>query len=314
MTETTAILPERVLVVVGPTAVGKTDLAAELARRLDAEVVGVDSRQVYRHMDVGTAKPDRLLLGEIRHHMVDVVAPDEHFDVARWREGVTAALAGIQRRGKRAILCGGTGLYLRSIFRGLFSGPGADIELRKTLVERERAEAGWLRARLLERDPNSAARIHANDQVRTIRALEVLELTGRRLSEWHRSDRGTAAPFGTGVVQVSCDREALYRRIERRSQGMVAAGLVDELRGLYADGYAPGLKAFSAIGYREAAQCIEGSLDSADLVGAVSRATKRYAKRQSTWLRHQLPAGPRTEVAPGGHEEALTWSGRYFDA
>ena len=106
MTETTAILPERVLVVVGPTAAGKTDLAAELARRLDAEVVGADSRQVYRHMDVGTAKPDRLLLGEIRHHMVDVVAPDEHFDVARWREGVTAALAGIQRRGKRAILCG----------------------------------------------------------------------------------------------------------------------------------------------------------------------------------------------------------------
>ena len=312
MSEPPAILPGRVLVVAGPTAAGKTELAAELGRRLDAEIIGADSRQVYRHMDVGTAKPGHRLLGEIRHHMIDVVDPDEHFDVARWREGVTAALAAIRRRGKRAIVCGGTGLYLRAIFKGLFRGPGADAELRRAFTEREREQPGWLRARLLERDPESASRIHPNDMVRSVRALEVVELTGRPLSDWHRRDRATAGPSDPAVLRVDADRDVLYRRIEQRAAAMVAGGLTEELRGLYDRGYPPGLAAFSAIGYREAGQCISGTLAADQLPAAITRATKRYAKRQWTWLRHQLPDGRSLVVEATGLGPALAWAKRFF--
>jgi len=294
-------LPAGVIVISGPTAAGKTDLAAALARALDAEIVGADSRQVYRHMDAGTAKPSADLRAEIPHHLVDIVEPDAVFDVARWRALALEALRDIEARGRRAIVCGGTGLYVRSLTRGLFRGPAGDARLRARLENEEALAAGALHARLAAVDPESAERIHPNDKVRTIRALEVLELTGRPISAWHREHALAERPFATLVFGIAIDREELARRIEARSRAIVAAGIVQELAQLRLR-FPPDLPAFDAIGYREAAACLEGVLPVEDLAPAIARSTRAYAKRQLVWDRGQstaIPVGaadPRTAI------------------
>ncbi|RMF23192.1 MAG: tRNA (adenosine(37)-N6)-dimethylallyltransferase MiaA [Deltaproteobacteria bacterium] len=285
-------LPERVLFVVGPTAIGKTELAAHLARRFDGEVVGADSRQVYRYMDVGTAKPPAALRAEIRHHLIDVVDPDEPFDVARWRAAALDALAEIEARSKTAIVCGGTGLYLRSLLRGLFSGPAADEELRRRFADEERKRPGTLRDRLRRVDPASAERIHPNDMVRTVRALEVYELTGRPLSHWHAEHGLRERPFQALLIEPTVAREVLHRRIAERSRAMVRAGLLEEVRQLARRGYGRELPAFAAIGYREAWQCLAGELRVEDLAERITVATRRYARRQLVWLRGQMDTVP----------------------
>ncbi len=281
-------LPRRVLFVVGPTAIGKTELAARLARRFGCEVVGADSRQVYRYMDIGTAKPSADLRAEIPHHLVDVVDPDEPFDVARWRAAAVGALADIEARGKKAIVCGGTGLYLRSLLRGLFAGPAADEGLRRRLIEQERETPGVLRRRLSRVDPCSARRIHPNDLVRTVRALEVHELTGRPLSAWHAEHGLRDRPFDALVVEPTLPRDVLHERIARRSLAMVRSGLLDEVRALADRGYTRELPAFAAIGYREAWQCLAGELPVEELAERITVATRRYARRQLVWLRGQM--------------------------
>jgi tRNA dimethylallyltransferase len=285
-------LPERVVFVTGPTASGKTELAVALAQTVGAEIVGADSRQVYRRMDAGTAKPTAAQRVLAAHHMIDVVDPDESFDVACWRAGALRALADIHARGRAAIVCGGTGLYLRSLARGLFDGPEADVELRARLEAQEAAEPGCLHRRLVAADPDAGARIHENDRVRIVRALEVLELTGRPISSWQRRHALAERPFETLTLELSVEREELDRRIERRARAIVEAGLLEELAALRRAGYAPDLKAFDAIGYREAGQCLDGRLDAAELVDAIALSTRRYAKRQRVWNRGQMVATP----------------------
>jgi tRNA dimethylallyltransferase len=298
------------LVITGPTAAGKTDLAAALARALDAEIVGADSRQVYRFMDAGTAKPSRELRAEIPHHLVDVVDPDEPFDVARWRSLALQALRDIARAGRRAIVCGGTGLYVRSLTRGLFVGPAADAGLRAELEAEEASAPGALHVRLQRVDPAAAARIHANDKIRILRALEVHALTGRPISEWHREHALAERPFEVLQLRVDVARDELARRIEERSRAIVAAGIVEELAGLRTR-YAPDLTAFDAIGYREAAACIEGRLAAAELADAIARATRAYAKRQVVWDRGQAET---VAVAAADARGALERVRRFFDA
>lgn len=280
-------LPAKVLIVAGPTASGKSELAAALAARLDGEIVGADSRQVYRYLDVGTAKPEPHLRVRAPHHLIDVVEPDEDYDVARYRRDAFAALAAIESRDRRAIVCGGTGLYLRSLSRGLFAGPPADPELRSRLLAEEGSAPGTLHARLRRVDAVSGARIHANDLVRTVRALEVFETSGRPLSSWLAEHGLSERPFETLILESSIDTGELRRRIDARSRRMVAEGLVDELEGLYAQGYDPSLRAFDTIGYREAAMVLAGTLARGALAESISRATAQYAKRQRTWLRGQ---------------------------
>lgn len=292
----TSGLPDAVLVIAGPTASGKTDLAAAVARRFDAEVVSADSRQIYRHMDVGTAKPEPSLLSEIRHHMVDVAEPDEPFDTAAWCDGARDALIDIEARGRRAVVCGGTGLYIRSLLRGLFDGPRADPQLRSELERVERQQPGELVRRLVKVDPAAAARIHPNDKVRLVRALEVYELTGRTLTDWHSEHALAQRPFREITVAPDWARDTLYERIDRRSAAIVEAGLLEELAALRERGFAADLRAFDAIGYREAGLCLDGRLERPELIPSVARATRRYAKRQLVWLRGQgpcrmLPAG-----------------------
>jgi tRNA dimethylallyltransferase len=292
MVDAASSLPDRVVFVTGPTAAGKTELAIALAEACDAEIVGADSRQVYRRMDAGTAKPSHAQRQRAVHHMIDIVDPDDGFDVATWREGALQALGDIRARGHNAIVCGGTGLYLRSLAHGLFDGPEADVGLRARLEQQEVSEPGSLYRRLIAVDPTAAERIHANDIVRCVRALEVLELTGEPISAWQRRHRLAERPFETLTLEVTLDGVELAARIERRAGEIVEAGLLDELAGLRAEGYPAGLKAFDAIGYREAGQCLDGRLAAADLVDAISRATRRYAKRQRVWNRGQMTATP----------------------
>ena len=279
--------PARIVVVCGPTASGKTDLALALAQRLDGEIVGADSRQVYRHMDVGTAKPSAEVRSLVRHHVVDVVDPDEPFDVADWRALALDALAEIGARGRAAIVCGGTGLYLRSLLHGLFAGPPADESLRASLEAEEERAPGTLHARLAVVDPASAARIHRNDTLRVVRALEVYEISGEPLSAWHQRHRLAERPFAALVLEVVRRADDLRMRIDARAVAMVEAGILAEVRLLGAR-YDLEAKAFSAIGYREARDCLRGRLSERDLAGAISRATRAYAKRQRVWLRGQM--------------------------
>jgi tRNA dimethylallyltransferase len=307
---TTARLPARVLVITGATAAGKTELAAQLARALGAEIVGADSRQVYRGMDAGTAKPPAELRREIPHHLIDVVDPDETYDVARWRAGANAALTAIEARGAAAIVCGGTGLYVRSLVSGLFAGPAADDSVRERLRCEEAACPGALHERLRSADPESAARIHPNDTIRIVRALEVLELTGRPISSWQREHGLAERPFETLTLELSVEPKELARRIEERSRRIVAAGIVDELGALYARGYSPGLKAFDAIGYREAAQSIAGAIARADLAATIAKATRAYAKRQRVWNRRYAGA---IQLGADEIDRAVALARAFFD-
>ena len=291
-------LPRRVLVVCGPTAVGKSELAVELAERLGGEIVGADSRQVYRHMNVATAKPGAALRARCVHHLIDIVDPDEPLDVAAWRELALDALADVAARGRTAIVCGGTGLYLRSLLAGLFAGPPADAALRARLAEEERHEPGSLHRRLAIVDPSSAARIHPNDLVRIVRALEVYETTAETLATWHARHGLSDRAFESLCLEVTLPREELHLRIEARTEAMVAGGLLDEVRSL-GERYDLDLKAFSAIGYREARACLRGTIAPPDLGAAITRSTRAYAKRQRVWLRGQMstvPVGP-TDIA-----------------
>ncbi len=301
-------LPARVLVVAGATAAGKSELAVAVAEAIGAEIVGADSRQLYRGLDIGTAKPTREQRARVPHHLVDVADPDEDWDVATWRSAAMAALADVAARGRPAIVCGGTGLYLRSLARGLFAGPPADPRLRERLESEERARSGALHERLARVDPASARRIHANDLVRVVRALEVHELTGRPLSAWLAEHGLAEKPFETLTVEVDVEPARLRERIAARSRAMVEEGIVEELEALRRR-YPPSTRSFDAIGYRQAADVLEGRLARAALAEAISLATAQYAKRQRTWLRGQAAT---VKVAGGDVGRALVLAREFF--
>lgn len=276
----------RVLFLVGPTGVGKTDVALALAGRLDAEIVSADSMQVYRRMDIGTAKPTPAQRRQRPHHLLDVVDPDQVFHAALFREHALKAMEGIRARGRNVLVAGGTGLYVKALSRGLFAGPGADPELRADL-EREFAEHGP--ERLFERlgrlDPEAAARIQPRDRTRVVRALEVVLGTGRPLSQWQREHGFGDRPFDVLGVGMDRPRPELYERIDRRCRRMMAEGLLDEVRGLLDMGYGPGLRSMQGVGYRQAALCLMDRLTPADALSSMQRATRHLAKRQLTWFR-----------------------------
>lgn len=277
-------LPDRVLLVTGPTAAGKTEIAIALAEELDAEIVSADSRQVYRYMDVGTAKPDAQQLSRVKHHLVDVVDPDQAYNLAAWRRAAIAALADIASRGRRAIVCGGTGLYLSRLLGGLDAAPAADDGLRNRLQAEEEASPGALHERLLVEDPVAAERIHAHDTLRLVRALERLAAAG----DQQQPGGGPALPSRSLVLVLDRPREQLYALIDSRARAMVAGGLLDEIVALRERGYTPDCRAFDSLGYRQAWACLEGRLEAGELEEKLARATRQYAKRQLTWLRNQL--------------------------
>jgi tRNA dimethylallyltransferase len=284
-------VPPRVVVIVGPTASGKTALALRLAgavreRGREAEIVSADSQQVYRGMDVGTAKATAEERAGVRHHLIDVVTPSEEMTAARYAALADQAIADIAARGRHPIVAGGTGLYVRALLHGLFEGPPADPVLRARL---ERKGAPALHARLAAVDPEAAARIDANDLRRIVRALEVHELTGTPISVHQRAHDIRRAPrrYPARVVGLDPPRALLARRIEERVQRMLAAGLVDEVRALAAAGHDLGRRAFDAIGYREARAYLRGELPLDAIAATMTAATRRFARRQLAWFRSE---------------------------
>jgi len=274
----------RLVVVVGPTASGKSALAMQLAEAAGGEVLSADSQQVYRGMDIGTAKVSPADRARVRHHLIDVVDPDDTMTAARFAGLADAAIADAAARGVPIVVAGGTGLYVRALLEGLFDGPGADPALRARLEE-EPTEA--LRARLAEVDPPSHARVLAGDRVRIIRALEVHALTGRPISEWQAEHPHGKVPrrYPAQLVGLDPPRPELVARIDVRVDHMIASGLADEVRGLEAAGYPCSLRSLGAIGYREMCAHLHGKLTLADAAAAIKQATRRYARRQLTWHR-----------------------------
>lgn len=274
-----------VIALVGPTGSGKTAVALQLAARWGAEIVNCDSRQVFRGLDIGTAKPTAAERATVPHHLFDVVDPDQAFDAARYAALARAAIAEIRGRGRRAIVVGGTGLYLRALRFGLFAGPAADPALRARLLAEEAAAPGVLYARLAAIDPATATRLAARDRVRVVRALEVFEVSGRRLSEWHAAHRAAGGELAMRVVGLHVPRATLVARLDARCEAMLAGGLLAEVRALLARGYGPELPALGSIGYRQMAAHLRGALDLAAALAAMQRATRQLAKRQRTWFR-----------------------------
>ncbi len=295
------------VVIAGPTAVGKTVVALAVARRASAEVLAADSRTVYRGLDIGTAKPSAADRAAVRHHLIDVADPRDIFTLAEYQRLASAAAAEIRGRGRAALLVGGTGLYIRAVVDGL-AIPSAEPDwlLRTRLEEEERLGGpGTLHRRLAEVDPAAAARIHPHNVRRVIRALEVFQHTGIPISVLQA--RGTPAapgrdyaaarrrgdrppmpqpsPRGTVMIALTLDRSALHERIDRRIDDQLASGLVDEVRRLLAAGYSPDLPAFQALGYKELVPHVMGRVTLGEAVARLRQNTRRYAKRQWTWFR-----------------------------
>lgn len=278
----------RVVVILGPTASGKSELAVHLAEECGGEIINADSMQIYNGLDIGTAKPSAELRQRVPHHLLDLIAPDQSFTAADFRREATAIIADIQRRGRRAFVVGGTGLYLRTLLHGLVDSPGSDEAVRAELTAlAERKGNAELLRRLAAVDPETAGRLHANDRFRIIRALEVYQQSGQPISLLRQRHGFAELGFSPLKIGIRLPREELYRRINVRVEKMFAAGLVDEVRGLLDFGYAPTCKALRAIGYKESCAFLAGTYPLEEAIRLVQRNTRHYAKRQLTWFNRE---------------------------
>jgi len=278
---------KKVIVLGGPTATGKTEMAVELALLVDGEVISADSAQVYRYMNIGTAKPTLEEQRGIPHHMIDIVYPDEEFSVARYKAMAEDTIKNILSRGKVPIVAGGTGLYISSLVYNIqFSDTISDWGFRermKTLAEQYGPE--YLHDRLREIDPESARRIHPNNVKRVIRALEVFETTGRTITEHQAEARKEPPKFDYLVFGLIMDRQKLYERIDKRADLMMEKGLADEVAEILNMGYSRDLVSLQALGYKEIAAAISGECTMEEAVDRIKLGTRHLAKRQITWFR-----------------------------
>ncbi len=278
----------KIISVAGPTASGKSDLALFLAARFDGEIVSFDSMQIYRGMDIGTAKPTKEELASVRHHMIDIADPTENFSVADFTARAKEIITDVQKRGKTPILCGGTGLYQDSLLRGTeFGELEADEAYREELAEFARVNGNAaLHALLTEKDPEAAEKIHMNNVKRVIRALEIIKASGMTKTEWDKKALENASSVPATLIALNYrDRDKLYSRIDLRVDIMMESGLFEEVKALWESGkLLPGTTAYDAIGYKEMLSCVRGE-DSKDACAEkIKLATRHYAKRQLTWF------------------------------
>lgn len=303
------------IIIAGPTCVGKTEVAIALAEPLGGEIISADAMQVYRYMDIGTAKPSEEQRARVPHHLIDVVDPDEPFSAARFKTMAEAVLSDLHEKGRPVFVVGGTGLYMKALTKGLFpgqeqvntptpvsstgvggaSGPlvptprrrgGEDKQVRERL-KKEARNSGLdvLYQRLQKVDPAAAARIHPNDTYRIIRALEVHQVTGQPISDLQKAHGFSDNPYRTLKIGLFMDREMLYNCINERVERMLASGFLGEVKGLLDQGYGPDLKSMRCIGYRHMTQYLAGNVIWDETVRLFKRDTRRYAKRQLTWFR-----------------------------
>jgi tRNA dimethylallyltransferase len=280
-----------ILIIAGPTAVGKTDASILLAQESGAEVVSADSMQIYRGMDIGTAKPTIEQRRLVYHHLIDIAEPNQPYSVGDYLRDARAAIDGILTSGGVPVVVGGTGLYIRALMRGLFHGPPADLELRERLLQREsEGQAGTLYSDLVKVDPEAAVKIHPNDLRRTVRALEVYYLRDRKLSDFQREHAFGDRPYPFRLVFLVRSRNELYPRIEQRVDRMIDSGLEAEVRGLMERGHSPDIASMQGLGYKHFIDHFLGRTSRDEAVALLKRDTKRYAKRQFTWFRREPEA------------------------
>ncbi|WP_457574669.1 tRNA (adenosine(37)-N6)-dimethylallyltransferase MiaA [Desulfolithobacter sp.] len=283
---------EPVLVLVGPTAIGKTDLSLEIADRFGCEIISMDSMQVYRYMDIGTAKVSAAEMARVTHHLIDIINPDEQYDAARFVHNALEAMDTIRSRNRIPLITGGTGLYLKSLVHGLFEILPTDSELRERLRRRLQEEGREaLFSELAGVDPETAERIHPNDSQRLLRGLEIFYLTSVPWSVHLRNQQRLQQERTrfTNILQLGlrCERDLLYERIGRRTTIMLNQGLIEEVEQLRRMGYGPELGSMQSIGYRHVNRYIDGIWDAATMQETLVRDTRRYAKRQMTWFTAQ---------------------------
>jgi len=282
--------PFPLIAIMGPTAVGKTELTLRLAEEIHAEIINVDSIQIYRMLDIGSAKPSRKDMTRIRHHLVDIRNPDEPFDAADFARAARLAMRRIRERGRTVILSGGTGLYLNALLKGLApcsgSHPAIRLMLRRFL---DIYGQEHLHALLEQHDPEAASRLHVNDTFRVVRALEVIFSTGMTMSSWHAIHREALRGRGMPSIRVGLirPRGQLYSRIDRRVDMMMEQGFVQEVRTIIKNGFSPELKPLQSLGYRHIIRLLDGRADLPETIETMKRDTRRYAKRQLTWFRGQ---------------------------
>lgn len=276
----------KVVVICGPTGIGKTAVSLEIADRFCGEIIGADSMQIYRYMDIGTAKPTRDERARIPHHMIDLINPDESMDVARF---ATLARQEISRLFEKAVtpfVVGGTGLYIKGLVHGLFRAKFRSSSVRRQMEEEAALYGvGALHRQLKISDPEAADKIHPNDRYRIIRALEVFETTGKTITQHHREHQFSDRPFEVLKIGLRMDREDLYHRINNRCDAMINGGLVDEVKRLLQMGYTKDLKSMQAIGYRHIIDFMNDHMSWDESLHTFKRDTRRYAKRQLTWFK-----------------------------
>lgn len=280
-------MPPKILVIVGPTASGKTRMAVELAQRHNGEVISADSMQIYRTMDIGTAKPIQEEMGGIPHHMIDVADPEEDFSVARYVEMAAQCVDDVLARGKLPIVAGGTGLYIDSLLSGRTFAPFSPDSALRGELERELEEKGGqaMLEALAQVDPEAAQRLHPNDHKRIVRALEVYRSTGKTITQHNRETQAIPPRYNALTIGLAFqDRQAMWRRIDQRVDEMVAAGLEDEVRRLLTSGISPKCTAMQAIGYKEFTQALSGEMTWQEAADVVKLRSRQYAKRQLTWF------------------------------
>ncbi len=276
----------KLIVVLGPTAVGKSAVGIDIAKRLGGEIINADSLQVYKYLNIGTAKPSSKELDEVNHHLIDIVNPDEDFNAGIFRTRAASTINDLSQAGKNIILVGGTYLYVKVLLSGLIEGLPANQEIREN-IKKLRSIFGlpYVYERLSLIDPEAASRIHPNDYVRAERALEVNYLTGQKMSELQSEHCFRDQDFEYLKIGISLDRELLKQRIDTRVDAMIEAGLVGEVEKLREMGYPCDLKPMQSIGYKEINQFLDGDINFDEAVELIKRDTKRFAKRQMTWLR-----------------------------
>lgn len=295
------------IILAGPTGIGKSDFGAALAERVGGEVISADSMQVYRHFDIGSAKPSLESRKKVPHHLIDILDPDEEYNASLFREDAGKIIRRLHGEGRTPVVVGGTGLYIKSLTHGLecatAPSPGLRLELRS---EMKRKGVEKLHGELAEIDPASAAAISPRDRVRIERALEVFKATGKPLSEFHEHDRKNKGPseFAVSLIILTAPRKYIYSRIEARVDSMLERGLVEEVKGLLDRGYSRELKPFMGLGYKQVLGYLDGGSDYAAMVDSIKKETRHYAKRQLTWFR-KMEGARWVSIEDGDQPEAV---------
>ncbi len=301
----------RLIAIVGPTASGKSQVAMEIASKINAEIISADSMQIYRYMDIGTGKPSPEDRGRIPHHLIDIIFPDEAFSAANYKERARGIIDELRKAGKNILIVGGTGLYIKALSRGLFPSPEADQSLRQEMKEKANyLGRTFLWQELRKVDPVSASRLHPNNTLRIIRALEVYRQTGLPLSHWHREHGFRDRPYEVLKIGLMRERKDIYRRIENRVDYMVRRGFEEEVKSLLKRGYGRHLKSMRGLGYKRMAEYVCGERDFEEAIHLIKQETKAYAKRQLTWFRKDPEV--RWVRYPRGNERIMKIAERFL--